>query len=71
MFDLSRNIEFSGYYQTMTTKAAITMEVRKINSMYTHAALGKVRTIKRVMGRSMAYRAEAGMKEGTRSSKTF
>ena len=28
MYDLARNVEFTGYFQTMTTKAAITMEVK-------------------------------------------
>ena len=27
VYDLARNVEFTGYFQTMTTKAAITMEV--------------------------------------------
>ena len=27
VYDLARNVEFTGYFQTMTTKAAITTEV--------------------------------------------
>lgn len=31
VYDLARNVEFTGYFQTMTTKAAITMERSRVN----------------------------------------
>ena len=30
VYDLARNVEFTGFFQTMTTKAAITVEVSRL-----------------------------------------